>query len=110
MVSCQAESPASMEVSPLWKFEDQLETLPTKDAALAFSGQKLMQVEEPDTQVDLILDSNGPALVGELFVVPVTILSKGHSVHSNLWHQQGLSTHVINHGKVLLSLTFSLAR
>ncbi|KAM0910957.1 hypothetical protein ACQ4PT_013828 [Festuca glaucescens] len=82
VVSCQAESPASMEDSPLWKFEDQIETLPTKDAALAFSGQKLTQVEEPDAQVDLVLDSNGPALVGELFVVPVTILSKGHSVHS----------------------------
>jgi len=82
VVSCQAESPASMEDSPLWKFEDQVETLPTKDAVLAFSGQKLIQVEEPDTQVDLVLDSNGPALVGELFIVPVTILSKGHSVHS----------------------------
>lgn len=82
VVCCQAESPASMEDFPLWKFEDQVETLPTKDAALAFSGQKLIQVEEPDTQVDLVLDSTGPALVGELFVVPVTILSKGHAVHS----------------------------
>ncbi|VAI48703.1 unnamed protein product [Triticum turgidum subsp. durum] len=82
LVCCQAESPASMEDFPLWKFEDQVETLPTKDAALAFSGQKLIQVEEPDTQVDLVLDSTGPALVGELFVVPVTILSKGHAVHS----------------------------
>lgn len=82
VVCCQAESPASMEDFPLWKFEDQVETLPTKDAALAFSGQKLIQVEEPDAQVDLVLDSTGPALVGELFIVPVTILSKGHAVHS----------------------------
>lgn len=82
VVCCQAESPASMEDFPLWKFEDQVETLPTKDAALAFSGQKLIQVEEPDAQVELVLDSTGPALVGELFVVPVTILSKGHAVHS----------------------------
>lgn len=82
VVCCQAESPASMEDFPLWKFEDQVETLPAKDAALAFSGQKLIQVEELDAQVDLVLDSNGPALVGELFVVPVTILSKGHAVHS----------------------------
>uniref|UniRef100_J3LGF8 Trafficking protein particle complex subunit 11 n=1 Tax=Oryza brachyantha TaxID=4533 RepID=J3LGF8_ORYBR len=82
VVCCQAESPVSMEEFPLWKFEDQVETLPTKDNVLAFSGQKLIQVEEPDAQVDLLLDSTGPALVGELFTVPVTVLSKGHAVHS----------------------------
>jgi hypothetical protein len=71
-----------MEDFPLWKFENQVETLPTKDTALAFSGQKLIQVEEPDAQVDLVLNSAGPALVGELFTVPVTIESKGHAVHS----------------------------
>ncbi|TVU28245.1 hypothetical protein EJB05_19755 [Eragrostis curvula] len=79
---CQAESPASMEDFPLWKFEDKVETLPTKDQVLALSGQKLVQVEEPDAQVDLVLNSAGPALVGELFIVPVTILSKGHAIHS----------------------------
>jgi trafficking protein particle complex subunit 11 len=71
-----------MEDFPLWKFEDQVETLPTKDHVLALSGQKLVRVEEPDTQVDLDLNSADPALVGELFVVPVTIVSKGHPVHS----------------------------
>lgn len=82
VICCQAESPASMEDFPLWKFEDQVETLPMKDHVLALSGQKLVQVEEPDAQVDLDLNSAGPALVGELFVVPVTILCKGHAVHS----------------------------
>ncbi|XP_062220107.1 uncharacterized protein LOC133919663 [Phragmites australis] len=81
VICCQAESPASMEDFPLWKFEDQVETVPTKDNILDFSGQKLIQVEEPDAQVDLVLNSAGPALVGELFIVPVTILSKGHAVH-----------------------------
>ncbi|XP_062222206.1 uncharacterized protein LOC133921381 [Phragmites australis] len=81
VICCQAESPASLEEFPLWKFEDQVETLPTKDNVLAISGQKLIQVEEPDAQVDLILNSAGPALIGELFIVPVTILSKGHAVH-----------------------------
>ncbi|KAL5208681.1 hypothetical protein ABZP36_033116 [Zizania latifolia] len=82
VVCCQAESPASMEDFPLWKFEDQLETLPTKDTVLAFSGQKLIQVEEPDAQVDVVLNCTGPALVGELFTLPVAIFSKGHAVHS----------------------------
>ncbi|KAG2653470.1 trafficking protein particle complex subunit 11-like [Panicum virgatum] len=82
VICCHAESPASMEDFPLWKFEDQVETMPTKDNVLAFSGQKLIQVEEPDAQVDLVLNSAGPALVGEIFILPVTILSKGHAVHS----------------------------
>ncbi|KAF8643102.1 hypothetical protein HU200_066974 [Digitaria exilis] len=82
VICCHAESPASMEDFPLWKFEDHVETLPTKDNVLAFSGQKLIQVEEPDAQVDLVLNSAGSALVGEIFIVPATILSKGHAVHS----------------------------
>ncbi|KAK3158910.1 hypothetical protein QOZ80_2AG0143270 [Eleusine coracana subsp. coracana] len=82
VIYCQAESPASMEDFPLWKFEDQVETLSMKDHVLALSGQKLVQVEEPDAQVDLDLNSTGPALVGELFIVPVTILCKGHGIHS----------------------------
>lgn len=82
VICCHAESPASMEEFPLWKFEDQVETLPTKDNVLAFSGQKLIQVEEPDAQVDVVLNSAGPALVGEIFIVPVTVFSKGHTVHS----------------------------
>lgn len=81
-ICCRAESPASMNDLPLWKFEDQVEAIPTKDPGLAFSGQKAIQVEEPDPQVDLKLASSGPALVGEKFIVPVTISSKGHSVHS----------------------------
>ncbi|XP_027078431.1 uncharacterized protein [Coffea arabica] len=81
-ICCRAESPASMNDLPLWKFENRLETVPIKDPALASSGQKAIQVEEPDPQVDLKLSSSGPALVGENFVVPVTVTSKGHSVHS----------------------------
>lgn len=76
------ESPASMNDLPLWKFENILETIPTKDPGLALSGQKAIQVEEPDPQVDLILGSSGPALVGENFILPVTVASKGHAVHS----------------------------
>ena len=45
---------------------------------LAFSGQRATQVEEPDSQVDLNLGSSGPAFVGESFMVPVTVTSKGH--------------------------------
>lgn len=81
-ICCRAESPASMSDLPLWKFEDRVETIPIKDPALASSGQKAIQVEEPDPQVDLKLGSSGPALVGENFVVPVTVTSKGHSVYS----------------------------
>lgn len=81
-ICCRAESPASMSDLPLWKFEDIMQTIPMKDPGLAFSGQKAVQVEEPDPQVDLKLDSSGPALVGESFIVPVIITSKGHSVHS----------------------------
>ncbi|OAY57698.1 trafficking protein particle complex subunit 11 isoform X2 [Manihot esculenta] len=81
-ICCRAESPASMDDLPLWKFEDRVETFPTKDPVLAFSGQKLAQVEEPDPQVDLVLGATGPALVGECFVVPVTVASKGHDIFS----------------------------
>lgn len=81
-ICCRAESPASMNDLPLWKFENLLETIPIKDPGLAFSGQKAIQVEEPDPQVDLILGSSGPALVGESFILPVTVASKGHAVYS----------------------------
>ncbi|XP_057952195.1 uncharacterized protein LOC131146552 [Malania oleifera] len=80
-ICCRAESPASMDDLPLWKFEDRVENLPTKDPALAFSGQKFIQVEEPDPQVDLNLCATGPALVGESFIVPVTVISKGLPVY-----------------------------
>ncbi|XP_023763383.1 uncharacterized protein LOC111911869 isoform X1 [Lactuca sativa] len=81
-ICCGAESPANMTDLPLWKFEDRFEASPTKDPAIAFSGMKVTQVEEPDPQVDLKLDSVGPALVGENFMLPVTLTSKGHSVFS----------------------------
>ncbi|KAL6519640.1 hypothetical protein OROHE_017330 [Orobanche hederae] len=81
-ICCRAESPASMNEIPLWKFENLLETNPTTDLGLAFSGQKAIQVEEPDPQVDLIFGSSGPALVGESFILPVTVASKGHAVYS----------------------------
>lgn len=53
-----------------------------KDPALAFSGQRAIQVDEPDALVDLNLGSSGPAFVGENFMVPVTVTPKGHSVYS----------------------------
>ncbi|KAF4391797.1 hypothetical protein F8388_017392 [Cannabis sativa] len=81
-ICCRAESPASMGDLPLWKFEDRVEAYPTKDRALAFTGQKATQVEEPDPQVNLNIDASGPAFVGESFVIPVTVASKGHAVHS----------------------------
>ncbi|KAI3515077.1 hypothetical protein L1887_13827 [Cichorium endivia] len=81
-ICCGAESPANMTDLPLWKFEDRFEASPTKDPAIAFSGMKVTQVEEPDPQVDLKLGSVGPALVGENFMLPVTLTSKGHSVFS----------------------------
>ncbi|GLT72909.1 hypothetical protein SLA2020_448040 [Shorea laevis] len=81
-ICCRAESPASMEDLPLWKFEDRVETSPTKDPALAFTGQKAAQVEEPDPQVDLNLGASGPAFIGESFLVPVTVISIGHAVYS----------------------------
>ncbi|KAM7519940.1 hypothetical protein LguiB_018902 [Lonicera macranthoides] len=81
-ICCRAESPASMNELPLWKFEDRVETFPTKDPALTFSGQKATQVEEPEPLVDLKLGSSGPALVGESFIVPVTVTSRGHNIHS----------------------------
>ncbi|KAL1820489.1 hypothetical protein ACET3Z_015358 [Daucus carota] len=85
-ICCRAESPASMNDLPLWKFEDRVESFPTKDPALSFSGQKATQVEEAEPQVDLKLGSSegysGVALVGESFIVPVTVASKGHSVYS----------------------------
>lgn len=81
-IVCRAESPASMDDLPLWKFEDNVQTLPTKDPGLALSGQKVIQVEEQDSQVDVVLGAPGPALVGEIFLVPVTVTSKGHSVCS----------------------------
>lgn len=81
-ICCRAESPASMNELPLWKFEDRVETFPNKDPSLTFSGQKATQVEEPEPLVDLKLGSLGPALVGESFIVPVTVTSRGHNIHS----------------------------
>ncbi|KAK7846233.1 trafficking protein particle complex subunit 11 [Quercus suber] len=81
-ICCRAESPASMDDLPIWKFEDRVESSPTKDPALAFTGQKAAQVEEPDPQVDLNLGASGPAFVGESFIVPVTVISTGHAVYA----------------------------
>ncbi|TXG59253.1 hypothetical protein EZV62_013826 [Acer yangbiense] len=81
-ICCRAESPASMEDLPLWKFEERVETFPTKDPALAFSGQKATHVEEPDPLVDLNIGASGPALAEESFIVPVTVVSRGHDIYS----------------------------
>ncbi|KAF7809547.1 Trafficking protein particle complex subunit 11 [Senna tora] len=81
-ICCRAESPASLDSLPLWTSENCIETVPIKDPILALSGQKSSQVEEADPQVDLHLDASGPALVGEIFLVPVTVISKGHDIYS----------------------------
>lgn len=80
-ICCRAESPASLNGLTLWKFEGGMESHPTLDPALTFSGQKAIQVEEVDPLVDLNLGASGPALVGEAFVVPVTLASKGHCIY-----------------------------
>ncbi|PKU81543.1 trafficking protein particle complex subunit 11 [Dendrobium catenatum] len=79
---CRPESPASMEGLALWKFEDLMENFPSKDPIVSFSGQKYIQVEEPEPQVELTLSASSPALVGESFIVPVSVISKGHAIHS----------------------------
>lgn len=71
-----------MDDLPLWKFEDRVETYPTKDPALAITGQKLIQVEEAEPLVDLNLDASGPALVGERFIIPVALAARGHEIYS----------------------------
>ncbi|XP_028795308.1 trafficking protein particle complex subunit 11 isoform X2 [Neltuma alba] len=81
-ICCVAESPASLDSLALCTSEESTETLPIKDPILAFSGLKSSQVEEPDPEVDLCLGASGPALVGEIFVVPVTVISLGHDVYS----------------------------
>lgn len=81
-ICCVAESPASLDSLALWTSEECVENLPIKDPILALSGLKSSQVEEPDPQVDLYLGASGPALVEELFTVPVTVTSKGHDVYS----------------------------
>ncbi|CAL0313231.1 unnamed protein product [Lupinus luteus] len=81
-ICCRAESPASLESLPLWTSEDSVQTVPLKDPVLVLSGQKSTQVEDQDPGVDLHLDASGPALVGEIFMVPVTVVSKGHDVYS----------------------------
>ncbi|XP_054821868.1 uncharacterized protein LOC129320434 isoform X1 [Prosopis cineraria] len=81
-ICCMAESPASLDRLALCTTEESIETLPIKDPILAFSGLKSSQVEEPDPHVDLYLGASGPALVGEIFIVPVTVNSLGHDVYS----------------------------
>lgn len=81
-ICCRAESPASMDDLPLWKFEERVDTFPTKDPVLSFSGQKATHVDEPDPLVDLSLGDSGPALTGESFILPVTVTSRGHDVYS----------------------------
>ncbi|KAK7346263.1 hypothetical protein VNO80_20778 [Phaseolus coccineus] len=81
-ICCRAESPASLDSLPLWTLEDCVQTVPIKDPILVLSGLKSTQVDEPDPQVDLHLGASSPALVGEVFLVPVTLVSKGHDVYS----------------------------
>ncbi|XP_024006692.1 trafficking protein particle complex subunit 11 [Eutrema salsugineum] len=81
-ICSRAESPAAMEDLPVWKHENRVESLPTKDPVLAVFGQKATQVEEPEPQVDVSLGASGPALVGEDFTMPIEVTSKGHAVYS----------------------------
>ncbi|RDX97602.1 Trafficking protein particle complex subunit 11, partial [Mucuna pruriens] len=81
-ICCRAESPASLDSLPLWTLGDYVQTVPIKDPILVLSGLKSTQVEEQDPQVDLHLGASSPALVGEIFLVPVTLVSKGHDVYS----------------------------
>lgn len=81
-ICSRAESPASMEDLPIWKHENHVESLPTKDPILAFSGQKATQVEELEPRVDVTLGASGPALVGEEFTMPITVTSKGHAIYN----------------------------
>lgn len=81
-ICCRAESPASREDLPLWKFEDRLETLPMRDGSLSLFGQKVIQVEDPEPLVDVVLSASGPGFVGELFPVSVLVNSKGHAIHA----------------------------
>ncbi|CAL0330809.1 unnamed protein product [Lupinus luteus] len=81
-ICCRAQNPASLESLPLWTLEGSVPSVPLKDPVLVLSGQKSIQVEQQDPGVDLHLDASGPALVGEIFLVPVTVVSKGHDVYS----------------------------
>ncbi|XP_057747323.1 uncharacterized protein LOC130966520 [Arachis stenosperma] len=81
-ICCRAESPASLDSLPIWTLDDCMQSVPIKDSVLVLSGQKIIQVEEPEPQVDVRLGAFGPALVGEIFLVPVTVISKGHNVYS----------------------------
>ncbi|MED6194047.1 hypothetical protein PIB30_024814 [Stylosanthes scabra] len=81
-ICCKAESPASLDNLPVWALDDCIQSVPIKDNILVLSGQKTIQVEEPEPQVDVRLGAFGPALVGEIFLVPVTVISKGHDVYS----------------------------
>lgn len=67
---------------PLWTFENCVHPLPIKDPILALLGQNFTKVEEPDPNVDVILGASGPAFVGESFMVPVTVVSKGPAIYS----------------------------
>ena len=82
-IFCQVESPASRVDVLFWKFESQLEMFPMKDGSLAYFGQKIIQVEEPDPLVELTLEPMvGPALMGELYPVDVHVRSKGHAIYA----------------------------
>jgi trafficking protein particle complex subunit 11 len=81
-ICCRVESPAIMEDLAIWKYENMPETYPAADPALSLSGQKFVQVEESNPLVDLTLNSTGPALVGEVFRIPVHVVSTGHLIRA----------------------------
>ncbi|RYR35653.1 hypothetical protein Ahy_A10g050784 [Arachis hypogaea] len=61
LICCRAESPASLDSLPIWTLDDCMQSVPIKDSILVLSGQKIIQVEEPEPQVDVRLGAFGPA-------------------------------------------------
>lgn len=82
-IKCQVESAASREEVPLWVFEPGVDLSPVKDSTLAFFGQKVISVEEPEPLANIVFDiSSGPAMVREDFPVSLCIRSTGHAIES----------------------------
>ncbi|KAJ7556795.1 hypothetical protein O6H91_05G099000 [Diphasiastrum complanatum] len=80
-ICCQVESPATRESIPLWIFEPGFDLLPFMDIDLAFLGQKVTQVEEPEALIDVTINTSSAGLVGELFSVPISLKSRGHAIN-----------------------------
>ncbi|KAG0566416.1 hypothetical protein KC19_7G062300 [Ceratodon purpureus] len=78
-IHCEVENVSTREDIPFWKSEPGVDAPPLANPALASSGQKVIQVEEPEALVDISLEGSSPGLVGESFPVSITISSAGHA-------------------------------